>query len=67
VGEIRKGVIFPRGNQERGKRKTFIWKYFPIFNNEPKGKIPGLEVMVGNNLISMETAREIGVYLDFGE
>jgi DNA uptake protein ComE-like DNA-binding protein len=39
---------------------TAILKY-----RELKGSISGIELMVGNNLISNETARKIGVYLDF--
>lgn len=34
---------------------------------ELEGRITGIGVMVGNNLISQETAVKIGVYLDFGE
>jgi len=34
---------------------------------ELKGRITGIGVMVGNNLISRETAGKIGEYLDFGE
>jgi len=34
---------------------------------ELKGRITGIGVMVGNNLISKETAGKIGVYLDFGD
>ena len=34
---------------------------------ELKGRISGMEVMIGNNLISPLTAKKIGPYLDFGE
>lgn len=34
---------------------------------ELEGRITGIDVLVGNNLISQETAVKIGVYLDFGE
>ena len=41
---------------------SVILKYLEL-----KGKITGIGDMTENNLISPETARKIGAYLDFGQ